>query len=155
MTKKKSKKKRKETISAILSLAATIVLVFLFVKFVPILFTKGLSSSNVDRTKCPYKVEGNLNASFVIKYIDSPYCVWCWFEEPILEKMVETKGNSFKLEKYDIRYCTDIVNKYGFSGTPSFVFSLDNGTKEYPRVGYIGDVDFSNIICEVTGDCEK
>ena len=106
-----------------------------------------------ERKKCPYKIQGNLNADFVIKYIDSPYCIWCWFEEPILKKMVETKGDSFKLEKYDIRYCTEIVRRYGFSGAPSFVFSIENGTKEFSHMGFIGKEDFYDIICEATGDC--
>ena len=52
-----------------------------------------------DRSKCPYKTEGNLTADLIIKYIDSPYCVWCWIEEPVLKKMIETKGDLFKDRK--------------------------------------------------------
>lgn len=118
--------------------------------FIPNFSTFG---DTVDRTKCPYKTEGNSNADFTIKYVDSPYCFWCWLEEPILENVVNAKGNSFKLERYDIRYCTDIVRKYKFSGTPSFVFSMDNGTKEHSQVGFIREEMFFKIICEVTGDC--
>ena len=142
MSKKiKDKKKR---IYFIISLVIVLSVLYLFSNL----------AQDKDRKNCPYKTEGNLNADFVIKYVDSPYCIWCWLEEPVLKKMVETKGDLFKLEKYDIRYCTEIVSKYKISGTPSFVFSLENGTKEFPHMGFIGEVDFADIFCDVIGDCE-
>ena len=106
------------------------------------------------RATCPYKVEGNSNAAFVIKYVDSPYCVWCWLELVQLKQVLSTKGNSFKLESYDIRYCDKEIGKYKFSGTPSFVFSVDNATKEYTHFGYLEAKHLDKIICEMTGDCE-
>ena len=106
------------------------------------------------RVTCPYKVEGNPNASFVIKYVDSPYCVWCWLEVIELRQILSTKGNSFRLESYDIRYCDKEIGKYKFSGTPSFVFSVDNGTKEYTHYGYLDAEQLDKIICETTGDCK-
>ena len=110
-------------------------------------------SEHIDRTKCPYEEEGNLSADFVIKYVDSPFCVWCWLEEPVLKKMVKTKGDSFKLERYDIRHCTSLVRKYGFSGTPSFVFGMRNSSKEYTRFGYLNENAFNIITCSVLGGC--
>lgn len=145
----KNKKNNWEKIYAIIAIIVVIVLLATIIKFGTITGKE----NGIDRTKCPHGVEGNINATFVIKYVDSPYCVWCWFEEPVLKMAIETKGDLFKLERYDIRYCDDIVKKYSFSGTPSFVFSMDNGTKEYPHTGYINDESFLRIICGATGDC--
>ncbi len=150
--KKKVKKKKKELFKLIIILVATIVILYLLFKVAPILDSQ---SEKINRMNCPYKVEGNLNATLVIKYIDSPYCFWCWIEEPILKKLVATKGNSFKLERYDIRYCTDIVRKYGFAGTPSFVFSFGDGIKEFIHSGFIDEQGLNRIICGVTEDCEN
>ena len=115
--------------------------------------TGAFALDDIDRTKCPYSVEGNTSASLVIKYIDSPWCSWCWLEEPILRRLVERKGNILSLEKYDIRKCADAIRQYQFSGTPSFVFSVDNSSKEFPHTGYIDEPTFYKIICEITGDC--
>lgn len=112
-----------------------------------------LMGQGSNKNSCPYEVEGNNASDFVIKYVDSPYCFWCWLEEPILKKLVIEKGNSFRLERYDINKCTEIVKKYGFSGTPSFVFSLENETKEYTHFGFIDEDKFFKLICETTGDC--
>ncbi len=135
--------KKKERLYVIASLIVIIAILYMSFDF-------GNSS---DRKTCPYKVLGNPEADFVIKYIDSPYCVWCWLQEPILKKAVREKGDSLRLEKYDIRYCTEIVKKYQFSGTPSFVFSLTSEEKEYSHMGFIAEEDFNKIICGATGDC--
>lgn len=148
----KKKKKNNELLYAALTWIAVIVVVLFSIKFVSSSF-RGILMESSGRGGCPYKVEGNVNASFTIKYIDSPYCFWCWLEEPILERLVAAKGNSFKLEKYDIRYCDDIVDKYRFSGTPSFVFGLEGEEKEYSHSGFIPEDDLNEIICKATGDC--
>jgi len=145
---KKLSKKKKETIESILLLVSLIILLTI------IYYSTTTSSDEFDRKQCPYTIEGNTNASFKIMYIDSPYCGWCWLEEPILKDIIEKKGHILSLEKYDIRYCKDIVTKYRLTGTPSFVFSLNNGTQEYPKTGFIEELDFYQIICEVTGDCD-
>lgn len=142
-----TKRSNKDVIYAILSLGGIILLLFLMVNF------NSFFGSHIDRKKCPHKIEGNLNASFVIKYIDSPTCVWCWFEEPVLKKAVAEKGDLFRLERYDIRYCRELVRKYKLGGTPSFVFSYQ--TKEYTHWGYLNKGAFYNIICEVTGGCAE
>lgn len=144
MTKKDSTQK----FLAVIAIIALLALTYVFVKF-------GGGEGNeggIDRTQCPYSTEGNENASFVIKYIDSPYCVWCWFENSVLKEAIATKGDRFKLEKYDIRFCNDDIAKYGFSGTPSFVFGIDG--KEFTHSGYIDEVNFFNVICKATGDCD-
>lgn len=137
----------KDTIYAIITWIG--IIFFFFFLFV----RSSQGGINDPRANCPRGVEGNPNADFVIKYVDSPFCPYCWKEELILKRLVETKGRSFKLERYDIRYCTDIVRKYRFSGTPSFVFSTENGTKEYAHSGFIKEEAFNEIVCEMTGDC--
>jgi len=148
--KKRNIKKYKGILYPVITLIVLAGLLYIAMNLNTVLF--GVDK-NADRAKCPYKIEGNLDANFVIKYIDSPYCIWCWFEEPVLKKLVKEKGNSFRLEKYDIDHCYDMIRQYRFSGTPSFVFSLKNETKEYTHMGYIGEDDFFNIICEAAGDC--
>jgi len=145
---KKLSKKNKERIGSFLLVVSLIILLIIGY------YETTSSSDKFGKKQCPYTIEGNTNASFKIMYIDSPYCVWCWVEEPILERLVKKKGHILSLEKYDIRYCKDIVTKYRILGTPSFVFSLNNGTQEYPKIGFIEELDFYQIICEITGNCD-
>ncbi len=140
--------KKKETLKAVISLAVLIILSYLIIKVSSIQI-----GSQTYRKNCPYGTEGNLNADLVIKYIDSPYCIWCWLEKPILKKAVAEKGEMFMLEKYDIRYCDEIVNKYGFSGTPSFVFSLNDGSKEFTHYGFLSEEQFNKVICDLSKGC--
>ncbi len=144
------KKKKGDTIQFILLVAVLLVLFYLTTRY---LSMSPEYEDGPEREVCPYKTEGNPNASFVIKYIDSPFCFWCMLEEGVLKKVVAKKGNSFRLERYDIRHCKDVVDKYGFSGTPAFVFSMENGTKEYTQSGFIKEDMFYLVICKATKDC--
>ena len=144
-----SKKINKETVYAILALVGIFAILYFFVN----IRSPSLNKEKIDRTRCPYKIEGNPASNLTVKYIDSSYCIWCWFEEPVLKKLVAEKGNSFKLERYDINYCATLLMKYKFSGTPSFVFSLDDGSKEYAHTGFIPEENFNKMICEVTKNC--
>ena len=144
--KKKLKIKKKENRKALFAFISIIVILYIMISL-------SSDKDDFDRKICPFNVEGNNNSDFVIKYVDSPYCFWCMIEKPILKKMVKTKGHLFKLEHYDIRYRSDIVKKHKFSGTPSFVFSVDNGAKEYARMGYINEENLEKIICELSKGC--
>lgn len=144
------KKKKESTLHFILLIIAMVALLYIIFTYLPMSPEYG---DGVQRTVCPYKTEGNPNATLVIKYIDSPYCFWCMLEDRVLKKVLEKKGNSFRLDRYDIRYCKDVVNKYGFSGTPAFVFSMENGTKEYTQSGFIKEGLFYQVICKATNDC--
>ncbi len=146
-------KKKKETLKAIIIWVAIIIIILLLLRVNSIL--GGSITEAYDRGKCPYKVEGNQNADLVIKYIDSPYCLWCWLEEPVLKKAIAEKGNLFMLERYDIRYCRDIVIRYEFSGTPSFVFSLRNDSKDFAHSGFISEEELDRVICGLSGGCEE
>ncbi len=143
-------KKKEEIFKPIISWAVIITIFFLLFKACS---TSALESEKMGRANCPYKVEGDQNANLVIKYVDSPYCFWCWLEEPILERAVATKGNLFRLERYDIRYCKDIVTEYGFSGTPSFVFSLRNDSKEFAHSGFMQEEELNRVICGLSRGC--
>ncbi len=102
---------------------------------------------------CPDKIEGNSDAPLKIKYFESPYCVYCWLEEPKLKSLLKEKGTLFSLERYDLRFCHNQTKKYGISGTPSFVFSLENGSKEYTHYGFLEKEQLEKVVCEVTEAC--
>lgn len=139
-------KKNKEKIYTIIAIVIIALLMILL-----LMLSSG--KDDKDRTQCPYQTKGNNNSDFVIQYIDSPYCTWCWFEEPILKRMVRDRGDLLKLEYYDIRYCSEIVNKHKISGTPSWIFNINNGEKEFLHVGFIGASMLDNIVCEATKGC--
>jgi len=144
-------KKRNEVFRTFAIVFGIIVVWYLFFKIISL----NISEGDVNRMECPYKVEGNISSNLIVQYVDSPYCFWCWVEEPILKRMVAAKGNLFSLEKYDIRHCSDIVTKYGFSGTPSFVFALKNENKEFTRVGFIPEEGLNEMICRLSKGCEN
>lgn len=148
MPKKKSKKK-KEKKYTYLALFGIVILLYLILK----VSGAAARDDGYDHTKCPYNTQGNNNSDFIIKYIGSPTCFWCMIEEPILDDLIEEKGNSFKLESYDIRYCNDLIKKYNIVGTPSFLFGIKGNSEEIPHIGFISKKNFNNIICEATGDC--
>jgi len=139
------KKDKKETIYVTLAFAVLLVIVYITIT------PSGEDGKN--RRECPYEVQGSDNPSFLIKYIDSPYCIWCWFEEPILKKLVAEKPDTVRIEKYDIRHCGEEIGRYGFSGTPSFVFGVEGGAKEFTHSGFISKEDMWGAVCSATGDC--
>ena len=110
-----------------------------------------LKKGNIGSTECPNIIQGNVDANFKIKYFYSPFCPYCWKQEPILRNALKTYGDSFNLERYDIRYCKDEVAKYKVSGTPSFVFVLKNESKEFPSYGFIPRDKFEGVIKEQIG----
>ena len=121
---------------------------FIVLFFIIISFKKG----SIGSAECPDAIQGNVNANFKIKYFYSPFCHYCWKQEPILRDALKTHGNSFSLERYDIRYCKNEVARYKVSGTPSFVFILKNESKEFPSYGFIPKDKFEAIIKEQAGD---
>ncbi len=110
----------------------------------------GFKKGSIGSAECPDTIQGNVNANFKIKYFYSPFCLYCWKQEPILRDMLKTYGSSFSLERYDIRYCKEEVVKYKVSGTPSFVFVLRNESKEFPSYGFIPKDKFETVIKELS-----
>lgn len=98
---------------------------------------------------CPEAVQGNAQANLKILYFESPFCPYCWKEEPILRSLLERKGDLFSLERYDVRYCTEQTARYSIRGTPSFVFTLQNESAEFPVYGFIDAQKFEAIIDEM------
>lgn len=77
--------------------------------------------------KCPeavYAKEGYPT----VKYFYSPLCPHCATQDEILEGMI-AEGLSFRLEKYDIRYCKDEAAVYGFESTPCMALVSRGGTE--------------------------
>lgn len=121
--------------------------------FIILYIVVGLKSGSVGNKECPDRIQGNFNAPLLIKYFESPYCPYCWMEEPILKDLLNRRGDLFTLERYDVRYCHNETRKYRISGTPSFVFSLKNETKEYTHYGFIKKENLEKVICGATGGC--
>lgn len=136
---------KKDSFFALLAWAGIILIAYFLIQ--------GSSGAGSSSEGCPDRIQGNVNASLKIKYFESPYCVYCWLEEPILESMLETRGHLFRLERYDVRYCHNETRKYGVSGTPSFVFGMKGDSKEYTHYGFIKKEDLERVICGATGGC--
>lgn len=89
----------------------------------------------VDYRACPRIIEGNPNATLVIKYFDSPYCMYCIKEEPSLQALHKEIGDLYRFERYDIRYCKTQVKEYRVMGTPTHVFN--NTLRAFTIPGYM------------------
>ncbi len=104
---------------------------------VVIVILLALKKGSIGAKECPDIIQGNEKANLKIKYFYSPFCPYCWKSEPILREAINSKGNLFSLERYDVRYCDNEVIRYKVSGTPSYVFILKNESKEFVSYGYI------------------
>lgn len=129
-------KKHMKTILIISVIAMIFILIFAFQGKIKKFIGRQLDSEN--QKNCPSKILGNTSSAVRVAYFETPYCPACWKEElfaflPLFKKM----GNSFYMEKYDIRYCRDLVRKYRVIGTPTFVFQNTNTKKEYVHFGYL------------------
>lgn len=149
-------------IAIILVLIVNIVLAFKIVEYKGLIkYQVSNFTSNTNFTKkielnkkdCPDAIGGNPNAYLKMKYFYTPFCPWCRKEEPILRELLAEKGLLFSLGWYDLRYCSEEVEKYKVSGVPTFVFSTYNSTKEYTHYGFIYKEDLNKLICNVTGGC--
>ena len=109
-----------------------------------------LRSGNIGSAECPDIIQGNQNANLKIKYFYTPFCPSCWRSEPFLNELVKNQGDLFSIEKYDIRYCTDITNEYKIYQMPSYVFILQNESKESVNYGFITKDKFEEILFDLT-----
>jgi hypothetical protein len=128
---------KRKTFISIIEFAGILVLFLLILQF---------KKGSIGSKQCPDLIQGNEDASFKIKYFYSPFCFTCWKEEPILRNMLNKHGDSFLLERYDIRYCDAEVNQYKIMGTPTFVFII--GNKEFPKHGFISEEQLEKIIMD-------
>ena len=140
----------KKNVHLVVVIVIIIILAF-FIVNVEVIFGEITGAAVTEVKGCPESVQGNNESVLKIKYFHSPYCVWCWLEEPILKKLIKEKGNLFSIEKYDIRFCSE-AKKYGFTKTPSFVFIFNN-TEEFLYQGFADESYLTNLICEVSEGC--
>jgi len=136
-SKKKNWKSKAELVVIVL------VIVFVFWWFV----RSDLLQNKPERKDCPYAVLGNQNATLVIKYFESPSCIWCAFEDNVFQKVLPAKGQWFRLEKYDLRNCNQYARSQQVFGPPGFVFLQNN--ESVVRHGFIGISSFEKVICDL------
>ncbi len=127
-------------------------LILLFLAIL-VLNSSRITAAIEGRKACPDKVEGNLNASFVIKYFYSPYCFYCALEHPVLEDLVKAKGELFRLEWYNTLHCKNVSEYYKTSGTPAFAFVSSGSNATLVRNGYLEKAELTSIICRASGGC--
>ncbi len=107
-----------------------------------------LDSEN--QKNCPSKILGNISSTVKIKYFESPYCPACWKEELFaFPQLFRRMNDSFFMEKYDIRFCKDEVNRYAVVGTPTFVFQDINSSREFVHYGYFSYTELRKMIKSV------
>jgi hypothetical protein len=145
------KKQRLIEINDDKKLLLVIVLTIVILGIITIQVSAMSNTDSYNRKLCPYTIKGNINATLNVKYFDSPYCFYCWMEQPILKRALEEKGHLFNIKKYDIRYCLEEKKKYNMPGTPGWVFI--NKDQEFPTYGFIKEVNLNKIICELSGGC--
>jgi phosphatidylglycerol:prolipoprotein diacylglycerol transferase len=96
----------------------------LFVLVQLITYGVGVSFDTEELKQCPHSVEGNTSANIRVRVIDSPYCNLCWEQSiNVHPKLLEEFGDQLFIEKYDIRHCGEVIDEYGFLGTPGYVFT--------------------------------
>lgn len=71
---------------------------------------------------CPSKTYGSNNKT-LIKYFSSPFCVSCWVQKPIIEKLANESGTQFLLEEYDVDACRGASKPHYIKGVPSFIIN--------------------------------
>lgn len=84
-----------------------------------------LPSGELGFGSCPEKVIGS--GAVTVKYFQSPFCQYCvLYGQNIIDAQ---KESGFRLEYYDLRYCSREASKFGFYATPCFAFVGPQGTK--------------------------
>ena len=147
--KKGRKSNKKFTREDWIGLFVVAMAIFLIIKFI----SMPLANVTGIRKNCPYEVKGSDNPILTIQYVDSITCFWCWIEKPILDALVEEHNTVVRLESYDINQCSNLTEKHGFYGTPSFVFKMRGDPREMPHTGFIEEERLQKIVCEATGEC--
>jgi len=66
---------------------------------------------------CPEQMHGN--GSKTVKYFSSPFCMACWAQKPIIEKVAAEENVTF--EEYDVDFCREAAAPHYVRGVPSFM----------------------------------
>lgn len=130
---------KRKTFIFIIELIGVLILFFILL---------GFKKGSIGSAECPNIIEGNIDADFKIEYFYSPFCPHCWKEEQILRDMLDKHGDTFSLERYDIRYCDKEVDKYKVVGVPTFVFSKNDENKEFKQHTFISKEQLEKIILD-------
>ena len=101
---------------------------------------------------CPDAVAGNKESVFNIKYFYSNFCAWCKRQDPILNQLLNDKGNLFYLEFFNIDNCEKEFIQYGAIRVPTLVFKV-NGFDEIIHPSFVYKKDLENLICKANGGC--
>ncbi len=72
--------------------------------------------------KCPGNAYGTNNSNYA-KYFSSPFCVSCWTQKPILEKLGAERGKEYLMEEFDADWCRNFASPYFIQGVPSFIIN--------------------------------
>lgn len=86
-----------------------LVALIILVNFGPRLFSSG----------CPSKTYGT--GSETVKYFSSPFCLACWAQKPIVEKVAAEENVTF--EEYDVDFCREAAAPQYVRGVPAFVLN--------------------------------
>lgn len=101
--------------------------------------------------QCPRDVSGPEQPKMLIQYFDSPYCFYCHIQKGSLDNIAREFNESIRIEKYDIRYCSEFAKDYSIGATPGFVFQVGDVRKVH--MGLISKEHMQQIACDVTKKC--
>ncbi|MEM3154568.1 MAG: thioredoxin family protein [Candidatus Woesearchaeota archaeon] len=80
--------------------------VILLINFGPLLLSNN----------CPKKTYGA--GGETIKYFSSPFCLACWVQKPVIEKVAAEQDVTF--EEYDVDFCREAAKPHYVRGVPAF-----------------------------------
>ncbi|QQG38670.1 MAG: thioredoxin family protein [Candidatus Woesearchaeota archaeon] len=130
-----------------------IILLAILIALIPLIISISPLQPIKDSSACPSSIQGNENADLVIKYFYSTECIQCLGEEKILNNLVKSHGDLFKLEKYNIAYCILEASSYDIQKTPSFVFINKKENEYYVDSRYLPEDLLERAVCKSTGAC--
>jgi thiol-disulfide isomerase/thioredoxin len=81
--------------------------IIILFNFGPRLFSNG----------CPSKTYGN--GTTVVKYFSSPFCLKCWAQKPIIEKVAAEENVTFA--EYDVDFCREAAAPRYVRAVPAFI----------------------------------
>jgi len=116
--------------------------------FACLLLIAALPSGEIGAKPCPdARVGFPGDGAPMLKYFYSPFCPYCPAQESEISRS-QYYSESFQVEKYDIRYCKNDAEKFGFSATPCIAMVGKNATIK--RCGLVGKEDIARMAIEAS-----
>ncbi|MBU0978544.1 MAG: hypothetical protein ABIJ03_03360 [Patescibacteria group bacterium] len=103
-------------------------------------------------TSCPNIVAGNPDARLKFKLFVSETCLFCVFQNEVLDQILPEYGDLFYGEWYEINSCAQDAQNYSLAGVPTFIFTA-NGVEEPPAYGFLDQQQLLDYICDVSQGC--